>query len=687
MSSVPAFAQSDPLEIIPGTLEFNGVKLFDAKDLNVRIRNISGGDLEILDIQMQGNNTADFAVQGAKSFILPNGATKNIIVRFSPQAIGDRITVMTFLTDAGDQGVALHGTGEENKATLIFSTTAIDFGKHDPSYLKDSVIYLVNQSDISATINELEVANQSGQQIFSVTPEDASVTLPYDLSGHDTLPLRIRAKGQLPIGLKQGYVTAHGNFGGATTVTFSLEIGQANADINTTFIDLGNVNIGEEYDTTIVIVSTGEVPLVITDLGALPPGVEILNPPTIPYTLPVGDTLRLRIRIVPQKERDFITQFTLTFADVATGGRFKVISIQGNGLPINLTVNGEKALFFECAKDSVLLANLTIQDTGASPITIDSAAFSDNAFTLVSPLPIVLQPGGSRQIQFRVKPTGPAHHAQLILFKGRAPIYSDSLHVQTAITSADSKLSIANNLVSEEQPQKTTVQLSLAKDLTAYNVNVLDIALTFGNRDIFDLDGTSIAVNQTLLPNGVASISLDTITGVWHITVTAPQGLQFDPATAPQDQPFLTFDVLGYVSTDTVTDLTASISAIGKEGCLEISSSVIPLTFESACVDSILRHTLHPEPLIISSSLSPNPVHVNGLLHLDVELSKNASLVIEVIDQRGNVVNTNAMSGFKGNNRFDYSNLSSQSGTYLIRITATASTGEKEVIIRKIVIL
>lgn len=680
-------AQAAPaIQITPDPLEFGAVKVGFSRDLNITILNRTNKDIQVQNIQFLGNNSGDFSVQGSTSFVLPAASSKLVAIRFTPGDVGDRITVVDVVTDVDEESTAAHGFGDENSSTIIVSPSSIDFGTQSPNYTKDTLAYLINTSDVAGYIKTFVLANASGQPIFDFTPLNQSGAFPDSLQPHDTIPILIHAKAQLPPGIKTGSIEFSGDFAPSALITLSLDIERANALIDPTLIDFGQSVIGVSRDTFFTITSNGDIPLEILDLSSLGPDITLLNPPTLPLSIPVGNSVRFNVRFTPQTEGQIVRQLQITFADVATGGNPSAVFFMADVLSLHATLGLPKPMIFRCAQDTILQSTFTVSNTGTSAIQITQINFSDPAFSVPNFQPQSLAGGSTATFTLSVNPGHTSHDAQIDVVSNGILVVEDSIHVTAVSTTIQSGIKVQVLPFVQSQPQRDSISYYLTQDVSSYGLNALESNLFIQNKDVFDLDGSSIVVNQSVAPGGSAIVTPN-IDGSYKITLSAPTGILQDATMPLSDQPLFSFILNGFVTVDTATPASLSTVAPAVADCFTIGTIDTSIIYSSTCPENVLRSTLISTPLIISSAVTPVPAQVSDQLHVDIELSEDATITLELFDALGSKVWGNSQSGFKQKNRLDLSNTVAKSGNYVLRISAATATGRRQIVSHKLIIL
>lgn len=144
--SYPSFA-APGASISPASLDLGSQGVLDGATAASTTTMTSNGTgplaISSSGITISGTNAADFAVDGtstcADGASLAIGATCTIAITFDPSSAGAKSATLTVATDAGNQNVALSGTGIASTQTVTWSpTTSIDTSTTSPSALATS---------------------------------------------------------------------------------------------------------------------------------------------------------------------------------------------------------------------------------------------------------------------------------------------------------------------------------------------------------------------------------------------------------------------------------------------------------------------------------------------------------------------------------------------------------------------
>ncbi len=176
------------LALTPDPLDFGDVLAGTSKTLTVKFANTGTDDTFITDIEIGGQNAADFTADlasltcanTASGFKVPAGGSCTVDIAFTPSATGDRtanLAVNNTSIDTsidGTQTLPLTGTGINPQVSL--SSTSLDFGKQAVGTTSQpETIAVANTGTTSLTVRD---ATASGDFTADATGCTAQPVLP-----------------------------------------------------------------------------------------------------------------------------------------------------------------------------------------------------------------------------------------------------------------------------------------------------------------------------------------------------------------------------------------------------------------------------------------------------------------------------------------------------------------------------
>jgi len=125
------------LSVYPLVIEFDATNIGTHVDSTLTVTNVGATDLTISSIFTTGGDSTEFSVQSASSFTLTPGQQEFVTVRFQPQALGARSTIMIFLHDGAGEYAAAYLTGagidvEVPSISAVSAAANVDLGAAIP---------------------------------------------------------------------------------------------------------------------------------------------------------------------------------------------------------------------------------------------------------------------------------------------------------------------------------------------------------------------------------------------------------------------------------------------------------------------------------------------------------------------------------------------------------------------------
>ncbi len=126
--------------------------------------------------------------------------------------------------------------------------------------------------------------------------------------------------------------------------------------------------------------------------------------PSFPQTIKAGDNLAVRLRFGPT-ECSLQTATLRLFSDDPDRSQFDV-SLRGAALARpDISVATTPLTFGTICRDTTVTLSLPVSNTGCADLTIINTTSTNAAFVVVTPLPVVIPPGGQTLLDIRFSPT------------------------------------------------------------------------------------------------------------------------------------------------------------------------------------------------------------------------------------------------------------------------------------------
>jgi WD40 repeat protein len=284
-------------------VDMGTVQVGDGKDSTVAaiIAGTTAAPFDVDSISIAGAGAASFSiVSGRAPFIVPGNGSHAVELRFRPDAVGSFTAQITFHTSSGKRTKTLRGVGVAPSLEVVGGV--IDFGAVELGTSRDSlqVVTVRNTGGAPVQINGVRHAGPNAVD-FATTTGFTGALQPGETALLD-LKFTPATLGRTSGRLLFDY---DGPGSPATVMLFGegvAPIAKAEAEVVSTEIDFGSVDIGASRDSVqaATIRNVGTIP--ITILSNQPAGADagdfvvVGNATT---TIAPGDTARIDLRFVP----------------------------------------------------------------------------------------------------------------------------------------------------------------------------------------------------------------------------------------------------------------------------------------------------------------------------------------------------------------------------------------------------
>ena len=254
------------------TIDFGKVSLGGFKDTTVTIANNGADVLNITSVVSSGN---PFTVRISSKSLTP-GQSFIDSIRFTPAAAGlaSAAIIVTSNASSSPDTIQVIGTGVGH-AGLHLSSVSISFGNVKVGQEKDTTVTITNNGS-----DTLKITNfTTGSAVFGARPTVR--TLVPSQSFADTLSFSPSSIGPAQVSI---LVVSNAITSPDTIKVNGVGTGKPVLTLSAHSISFGNVNVGQEKDTTLTITNTGGDTLKITNVTTSSllfdgrPIVRVLNP-------------------------------------------------------------------------------------------------------------------------------------------------------------------------------------------------------------------------------------------------------------------------------------------------------------------------------------------------------------------------------------------------------------------------
>ncbi|MFH0989745.1 MAG: choice-of-anchor D domain-containing protein [bacterium] len=248
------------------------VPSYSLKDIDYGRVRVGKDSVKIVSITNWGNDTlkitgitpsASALSVDQNNISIPPGASKNIVIRFTPIVGGAFAGSVTVNSNAATSPEVIVVIGYGLKYSLQTSATSIDLGKIKLDQAKDTTFYILNTGNDTLLITEMSIMGSGyslGPIITKILPGlFASYTIRYNT---------------VTAGQSNGLIVIKSN--ASTSPDTVKVIGYAatyGLKISVTHLDMGLVLVGKYKDTTFTITNTGNDTLRITNISTTAQGI------------------------------------------------------------------------------------------------------------------------------------------------------------------------------------------------------------------------------------------------------------------------------------------------------------------------------------------------------------------------------------------------------------------------------
>jgi hypothetical protein len=242
------------------------------RDSILKLKNSGNVTLKVGSIYIDGTYAQDFEFSGVSFPLeLTEGMEKNINVKFTPSAVGQRYARMVIKSDDPinpEQTIVLRGVGKDASASVSVSSTSLDFGKVTINEsIKKSLCILNNSKEVSLRIDSIYLEEVSGQP-FSFT--SAAFPLTIEIGGSLCFDVKFN-----PLSNKRSYsvylhilTSDQNNKDIAVELTGTAAIPSISTNLEE-YVDFGKIAVDSSKTNQIKIYNSGDSYLLIDSIRIL----------------------------------------------------------------------------------------------------------------------------------------------------------------------------------------------------------------------------------------------------------------------------------------------------------------------------------------------------------------------------------------------------------------------------------
>ena len=401
--SLTGVSVAPDINVTPLSHNFGDILIGTNSTKEFIISNTGTADLIVEDNQIIGTAVAEFAILRGAPFVIPRFGSDTITVQFTPQTPGNKTATLRITNSDPDENpvdVSLTATSitpEIDVTPLVINYDEVIIGTFNTQNVTVS-----NIGNAPLTLSAMEISGADSAD-FSILNGGSQVLPP-----QSSVALQIRFMPQLP-----------GN------KTATLRISSDDLDEPTTDVALTGTARGiPDIRVVPLTVNFGEVPLTEAVEGAflvLNEGSDTLvaNSQLIGNTVDfsvvggggnfnvaMGDTHTIVVRFSPVQLGQLFTILRVNSNDPDENPTD--VTIFGTGVVANILVSPLSVSFGDVAIDTAAFSNVSVSNTGTTPLTVTNTDLSGADFASFSlpnlVAPFVVNPNETIQLTVRFAP-------------------------------------------------------------------------------------------------------------------------------------------------------------------------------------------------------------------------------------------------------------------------------------------
>ena len=641
------------------SLDFGTVAVLGTKDLTLNVLDTSSADIEIDAITPIGSDAGDFKIISPVTPIVVSAhqpIPTQIIIQFSPLAVGTRSASLALETSDGEVIIPLTGTGAGNASNLRWSQATVDFGTIAPYGSRDSIIELYSDGTDTALVSELQIAGAdtsfSAELVNGPQP-------PIRLAPGDSARVRIVLHGLPPAGNKFAQLSAIGSTENTPACDLTVRVQYAGFAIQPdAVIDFGAMYYGEVRDTTLLLIDTSSLDLDFELMDLSPPAqdfsIQSSNP--VPFTLHAGDTIPIIIRANPGVSLLSSSQFLAVSPSAAL--RLQMVTLRLNAYSAQLSAPKLDTVSFYCSDASNLIDSLEVHNSDTQSIVFTGIRFNDlnvpvHSLTL---FPDTISPASSNFLRFSFDPTAVTSDTlSLELLGGDQIMWEDTLLLKPTVAVASPLLTALRDSSAYE-----TATLGASIPLKPFALDSIIIDLTSSDSNAATIDPASILLDSAFSADSITSIVPEP--GGYRIVILSDS--QF---STPTRGPIIHFGFHRYVSSSDSAWVQAAIETPDRGGCIAWSVATLNASSNTVCGGAILRNALSNKPIILEAHLLADPAEA-GSVNIRINADLEDECQFDISNAMGGIVSSGSFVLQKNQNDISLPLANVPNGIYFLEL-------------------
>jgi hypothetical protein len=392
------------LSVSAASLSFGDIAVNGAVQETLTLNSIG---TQPVTVNSAATSVASFSVKGASfPMTLNPGQSVTLVVQFQPAAVGTangQLSISSNSSTGATTVVALSGMGiAAANSQLTASTSSLSFGSVTVGTSVPQSLTLRSAGTSPVTVNSAAISG-AGFRI-------AGGSFPVTLNPGRSVTLMVQFQ-PTTVAAASGQLSISSNSStGATTVVALSGMGIAAANpqlsVSTNSLSFGSITVGTSLPQSLTLRSTGTSPVTVNSAAISGAGFTIAGG-SFPVTLNPGRSMTLVVQFQPTTVAAASGQ--LSIRSNSSTGAITVVALSGTGIAAanpQLSASTSSLSFGSVTVGTSVPQPVTLRSTGASPVTVNSAAISGAGFTIVGgSFPMTLNPGRSMTLVVQFQPT------------------------------------------------------------------------------------------------------------------------------------------------------------------------------------------------------------------------------------------------------------------------------------------
>lgn len=389
-------ARSPQIRFSENPLDFGDVRLDATGRDTVRIRNTGDAPLDLGGATVTGTDPGPYAVASGATGTVNAGQAQDLVVDFTPATAGSRTAQIDVASNAGTASLGTTGFAMDPNPNVTPNT--LDFGGVRISETARDTVFLENEGNVLLTVSRVRVSGADAER-FEV--EDAS-GIEISLGGQAPLPVTYAPNDRGP---DAAQITIEYLLAPDVTVDVSGEGLEAGLAVSPTPLAFGGVDVGQSAVETVDVQNTGNLPLVLQDLGVTGPDAASFAPDLsrVGTSIAGGTALGVPVRYQPtQGGTDGATLEVQTSENLS-----RSVTLSGDGQIATLSTNPTALDFGSVPVNDVSDRDtVVIRNTGTATLSVNGVGVEGDGFLIDGDTgEATLFPDEQREVYVRFDPS------------------------------------------------------------------------------------------------------------------------------------------------------------------------------------------------------------------------------------------------------------------------------------------